>query len=273
MDERVNQMAGQAKDLARDTNDHPAVEAAARVGYAANGVVHLLIAWAALGIAWAPSRGGTADQSGALAEVAAQSWGRPLLWVIVAGFAGLALWQLTEAIGGWHPPGRDGAAARGKALGKMAVYLALGWTAATFARGGSSDSTTQTTGFTATLLASPGGRLFVAGLGLAVVGVGVYHVVKGVKKTFLRDLRGNPGPVAEQAGRYGYVAKGVALAVVGGLFVAAAVHANASEARGLDGALRTLAGTPYGPYLLTLVALGIGAYGVYSFFRARYTTL
>ena len=72
--------------------------------------------------------------------------------------------------------------------------------------------------------------------------------------------------------REGTVPKGVALAVVGGLFLAAALHANAAEARGLDGALRTLAGTPYGPYLLTLVALGIGAYGVYSFFRARYTT-
>ena len=272
MDERVNQFAGQAKGLARDTNDHPAVEAAARVGYAANGVVHLLIAWAAPGIAWTPAAGGSADQSGALAEVAAQPWGRPLLWVIVAGFAGLALWQLTEAIGGWHPGGRDGAAARVKALGKMAAYLALGWTAATFARGGSSDSTTQTTGATATLLETPGGRVLVAILGLAVVGIGAYHVVKGVKKKYLEDLVADPGPVAEQAGRYGYVAKGVALAVVGGLFLAAALHANAAEARGLDGALRTLAGTAYGPYLLTLVALGIGAYGVYSFFRARYTT-
>ena len=44
----------QAKDIARDTGDHPVVEAAARVGYAASGLIHLLIAWAALGIAWVP---------------------------------------------------------------------------------------------------------------------------------------------------------------------------------------------------------------------------
>lgn len=246
--EHVNQLAGQAQGIARDAKDHPALHAAVRVGYAGSGVIHLLIAWAALGIAWAPSGGGTADQSGALAQVAAQPWGRPLLWVTVVGFAGLGLWQLTEAIGGWHPHGRDGLAARGKALGKMVAYLALGWTAATFARGGSSDSSTQTTDATRTLMSGAGGQ-------------------------FLEDLVADPGEVAEQAGRYGYMAKGVALAIVGGLFIVAAWHARANEARGLDGALRTLAETPHGTALLTVVAVGIAAYGLYSFFRARYTKL
>ena len=40
--------------------------------------------------------------------------------------------------------------------------------------------------------------------------------------------------------------------------------------RGLDGALRTLAEQDYGTLLLTLVALGIAAYGVFSFIQARY---
>ncbi|MEP7159721.1 MAG: DUF1206 domain-containing protein [Dermatophilaceae bacterium] len=273
MSEHVNELAGQAQGIARDAKDHPALHAAVRVGYAGSGVIHLLIAWAALGIAWAPSGGGTADQSGALAQVAAQPWGRPLLWVTVVGFAGLGLWQLTEAIGGWHPHGRDGLAARSKALGKMVAYLALGWTAATFARGGSSDSSTQTTDATRTLMSGAGGQFLVALLGVAVISIGAYHVFKGWTKKFLEDLVTDPGEVAEQAGRYGYMAKGVALAIVGGLFIVAAWHARANEARGLDGALRTLAETPHGTVLLTVVAVGIAAYGLYSFFRARYTKL
>ena len=58
-----------------------------------------------------------------------------------------------------------------------------------------------------------------------------------------------------------------------GLFVAAAWHADESEATGLDGAMRTLKEGPAGPLLLALVALGFVAYGVYSFVRARYGRL
>lgn len=203
------------KDIARDANDHPLVRLTARLGYAASGLVHLLIAWAALGIAWTPLRHGTADQSGALGGLAKQPWGTALLWVLVAGFVGLAAWQLTEAIGGRHKVGSAGVFDRLKALGKMVTYLALGWTAMTFARGGASDSRTQSTEVTQALLEVPAGRLLVAALGLATIGIAVYHVVKGVKQSFLRDLADDPGDLAEYAGWFGYVAKGVALGVVG----------------------------------------------------------
>ena len=57
---------------------------------------------------------------------------------------------------------------------------------------------------------------------------------------------------------------------MGALFVTAGVHGNAKESSGLDGALRTLKEQPFGPALLTLVAVGIAAYGLYSFSRARH---
>ena len=49
-----------------------------------------------------------------------------------------------------------------------------------------------------------------------------------------------------------------------------ATQNSSSKATGLDGALRTVREQPYGPWLLSAVALGIGAYGVYSFARARH---
>ena len=64
--------------------------------------------------------------------------------------------------------------------------------------------------------------------------------------------------------------KGVALAIVGVLFVTAAATANPSKATGLDGALHTLRDQPAGVALLVIVALGFIAYGIYSFARARY---
>ncbi|WP_020141992.1 DUF1206 domain-containing protein [Terracoccus sp. 273MFTsu3.1] len=244
--------------------DHPALETAARIGYAVNGVLHIIIGAIALRLAFG-SKGTSADQSGALGSMADNGFGLVLLWVAVIAWLGLALWQVTEAIsGGWETSDRL------KAAGKALVYLALAWTAFRFASGSGSSSKSQTTDFTATLMKQPAGQWLVALVGLAVIGVGVYHVVKGWKKTFLRDLESHPGEWIVKAGRVGYIAKGIALAIVGGLFVLAAVRHKPSEARGLDGALRNLLGAPGGPVLLALVALGLIAFGVYSFGRARH---
>lgn len=98
-------------------------------------------------------------------------------------------------------------------------------------------------------------------------------MVKGVKRRFLDDLSRSPGRWAVLAGQLGYIAKGVALAVVGLLFVSAAVRSKPSEAGGLDAALRTLLDQPFGVALLLAVAIGLACYALYSFVRARYGRL
>ncbi|MEO0842723.1 MAG: DUF1206 domain-containing protein, partial [Cyanobacteria bacterium J06643_5] len=47
----------------------------------------------------------------------------------------------------------------------------------------------------------------------------------------------------------------------------------ASQVGGLDEALETLAEQPYGPFMLTVVALGLMSYGVYMVVQARYRYL
>ena len=258
--------AADLKSTARRANDHPAIEWGARLGYAASGVLHLLMGYIALRLAWSGG-GGSADQTGALTQLRQAPGGGLLLWLSAAGFALLAVWQLSEAVSG----GLGGETSdRVKAAAKFVLYAALAWTALRFATGSSSSSRQQTRDFTVELLQHTGGRVLVGAIGLAVVGVGGYHVYKGWKEKFLEDLREHPGRWAVIAGRVGYIAKGVALAVLGGLFVAAGVQKTATKATGLDGALRTLREAPLGTLLLTLVAVGIIAYGVYSFARSRY---
>ena len=124
--------------------------------------------------------------------------------------------------------------------------------------------------FTASLLDKPGGRVLVIIIGIAVIAVGAYHVYKGAKKKFLQDLQDHPGTWATRAGRVGYIAKGVALVIVGFLFCAAGVHKQAKEASGLDGALKSLRDQPFGPALLVVMAVGFAAFGLYSFSRAKH---
>lgn len=254
---------------AREAGNSPVVEWGARLGYAVLGLIHLLIAWIALKVAWGIGGGSkSADTSGALETLSGSGTGVLLLWVCVVGFVLLALWQLLEAAIGYGE-----AADRGKAVAKGVTYAFFAWTTFAVAQGAGSSAEEQTEDFTAQLMGSPGGRFLVGAVGLVVLGIAGYHVYKGWKKKFLEDLEEHPGHWAVRAGQVGYIAKGIALVVVGFFFVYAAWTADPDKTQGLDGALKTLKDAPGGPVVLTVVALGIAAYGVYSFARARYARL
>ncbi len=248
---------------AREVGDHPVVEGGARLGYAVNGVVHLLIAWLGIQVAFGQSST-NADQSGALATVAERSGGRLLLWVAVAGFALLAMWQLTEAVV------RRKLSVRVKSVSKGLLYLALAWSAFGFTQGAGKDSEQQSVDFTAELMRRPAGQWLVAAVGVGILGVAGYHVVKGWRKRFLEDLREHPGGWAVRAGQVGYIAKGIALGFVAALFIGAAWAQSPKNATGLDGALHTMLAAPLGQGLLLLVSAGFAAYALYSFARSRY---
>ncbi|MBO0610730.1 DUF1206 domain-containing protein [Myceligenerans salitolerans] len=274
----LNSAAGSAADSAADAtrrarNSRP-VQILARSGYVASGVLHVLVAWLAVRLALGESSG-QADHSGALRTLAQVPGGRVLLWAVAVGFAALALWQLAAALVGVANAERR-AGAWAKSVGKAALYGVLAASSARYARGDGGGGTSEES-TTAMVLGMPSGPWLVGAAGLAIAGVGAYHVVKGLRKKFLRDLVGAGGravrPVVVRLGQAGYVAKGIALGVVGGLVVAAAVTADADRAGGLDEALHTVRDQPFGSLLLIVVGLGIGAYGLYSFARARFARL
>lgn len=260
---RAGEASGEAKRAAAKAGDNPVVEWGARLGYGASGVLHLLLAYLTVQIALGGG-GQEASQSGALATLAEEPVGQGLLWVVAIGFTLLALWQLTELVI------RHEASDKAKAGGKLVVYGVLAWTSFTFASGGSTSTNQQTKEFTVTLMEAPGGRVLVGLVGVVIIGIAVYHVDKGWRKRFLGDLREHPGRSVVLIARVGYIGKGIALAAVGVLFITAAIQQRAGKATGLDGGLRSMRDLPAGTAILLCIALGLAAYGVYSFARARY---
>ncbi|MER6899329.1 DUF1206 domain-containing protein, partial [Amycolatopsis sp. NPDC000740] len=132
--------------------------------------------------------------------------------------------------------------------------------------GGSSDQTQQE--FTAKLLQLPAGPALVVAAAVAVLGVAVAAGVKGGKQSFLEDLdpAGLPGKTRRWVGwlgTTGYLAKAVVFAVTAFLLGYAGFRADAKQAGGLDASLKTLAAQPFGTVLLTVVALGLAAFGGY----------
>ena len=170
---------------AEQAGDSASLEVLARVGLIAYGVVHLLIGWLALQIAWGASASKSADISGALRTLADQPFGKILLWLVAVGLVALALWQASEAIWGYR--NREGAKRVRKQVtsgAKAVIYAALGVSAASVALGSGSSSSQSQQQTTSGVLAWPAGRVIVVVTGLIIIGVGVAGVVKGVKKSF-----------------------------------------------------------------------------------------
>jgi hypothetical protein len=246
-----------------------------RAGYAVSGLLHALIGAIAIQLA-VGTDSQEADQSGALQELASTPGGVFVLWVVVVGFVALGLWLLVTA---FLPVAGDRKRRVVNFLTdfvKAIVYLVLAFTAFTFARGGATSSAGSTSTMSADVLAAPGGMFVVVVTGVVVFAVGVYLIVKGVTRRFKKDLglpSGALGTTTVVLGVLGYVAKGVALGTVGVLFVIAALTSDAAKANGLDAALRTLAGLPFGAVVLIVVGGGLIAYALYSFLRARYARM
>jgi Domain of Unknown Function (DUF1206) len=269
-------MATKVGEKVEQVGDSAALKALARFGLIAYAGVHLLIGWLALRLAWGASASKSADSSGALRTLAAQPFGKILLWLVAVGLVALALWQASAAIWGYRNCGAaERVRKRFTSGAKAAIYVALGVSAASVSLGSRASSSHSQEGTTSGVLAWPGGQVVVVVAGLIIIGVGVAGVVKGATASFSEEIDSSSmRPAARQGvmglGQVGYVTKGVALGVVGGLLGYAALTFEQSKARGLDGAMQTILAQPFGRLLLTIVGLGFVAFGLFATLQSRY---
>lgn len=263
-----------ASDTAEQVHDSGWLDHAIRAGLVAYGVVHLLVAWLAVQLAFGEKED-SASNTGALHYLAQQPLGEVLVWMVAVGMFLLVVWRLLEFAFGYQEESDDTKRWRKRAtsLGKGVIYGALGWSAVKTAMGDGSKGGTDST--TAKIMQLPGGQLIVGAIGLAVIGYGVVLVVRGWTEKFREHLdaqgqAGQDGSAYVLLGKVGYIAKGVAIAIVGGLFGYAAITHDAQKSGGLDQALQTVLQQPFGQVLLVAIGLGIAGYGIFCFARARH---
>lgn len=238
-------------------------DVAITTGLIAYGLVHLLVAWIALQLAFGKSSQ-EASQHGALRELAAKPLGGVALWVVAIGLFALVIWRVVELVWG-HLDLHKTLSSIGRAI----VYLALGASAVQVATGNGGSSTGDQRTISSRLMANGAGRVLIVAVGVAIIAIGCYHGYKAITKKFTEDLVGGVPDGTVLLGRIGYFAKGIAFVVVGGLFGWAAITYDPQKAGGLDTALHTIKNQPYGPVLLTVLAAGIAAFGGYCFSWSR----
>jgi len=254
------------------------LEGLARAGLATRGVLYLVIA--ALAVQLARGAGDErADKQGALRAVARQPLGRVLVLLMAIGLGGYALWRFVEAIVGPDDE-RDQTKATLKRVGYAArgvLYTAFCVSAVKLlvSSGGSSGSNNAQSDWTARVLKWPAGPWLIAAVGVAIIGAGFYVGWRGLSRKFSKRLKAAEMSRAERRwivgfGTVGMVARMIVFAMIGLFLIAAARQHDPNQAVGIDGALKRLAGRSYGPALLVVVALGLAAYGLYSFAEARF---
>lgn len=278
------------QEHARRADASPWFDRAVRIGLVAYGLVYVVIAWLAVQLALG-DREGEASTSGAVRELAQQPFGEVLVWLVAVGMLALVLWRGFEAaVGHRDEEGATRVRKRLTSAGKAVVYAAIGVSAVRIATGsdggsgggkgggggggGGGGKSSETT-LTAKLMDLPAGQAIVFLVGLAIIGYGAYLVYRAWSDKLREDLSvggrsGDLGTAYLWLGRIGHVAKGIALAIVGGLFCYAAATHDPKKSGGLDEALREVLDQPFGPVLLVLVGAGIGCYGLFTFAQARH---
>jgi hypothetical protein len=252
------------------------MEKLARLGLVAQGVSFGLVAFLALELAL--GKGGKAtDREGALQAIAGDGIGRIVVFGLAAGFGAYALWRLAQVVLGHDVEERTDEKKWGKrlsSLGKAAIYAALCWGAFSIAlgkHGGGNKEQETTKG----ILGWPGGRWIVAGIALAIAGAALWNLYRAVSGKYKDSLKTGEMSARElkwttRIAVVGLLSRAVVFGLVSWFFFKAAAEYDAKKARGLDGALRKLAAAPYGTVLLSIVAAGLFAFGLFCLIQARY---
>lgn len=266
-----------AKAAGRSAEDSEWLDHVARAGLVAYGTVHLLIGWLALQLAFGEASSADASSTGALRTLAQQPLGEVLIWVIAIGMCLMVLWRLIEAAFGHQDETDEKKRWRKRAtsLGKAILYGTVAVTGIQIATSSGGGSGGGTDSMTAKLMNLPGGQLIVGLVALGILAYGARLIHKGWTEGFKEHLdakgkSGDDGSAYIMLGKVGYIAKGVAIMLIGGLFMYAAITHEAKKSGGLDEALQTVLGYPFGQAMVVAIGIGLAAYGLFCFARARH---
>ena len=256
----------------------PVIHRVARFGFAAKGIVTIMVGGLALryAVGWG---GRLTGPQGAIQSVLDEPFGLIILTVLALGLAGYAVWMLLAAI---MDAERKGSGFRGLAervaflvtgvgyalLAYAAVRLLLGRGAG---RGASLDD------LVAAVLTPRAGRWLVGLVGGIVMTAGLLQlrlgITGGFRNSLRRDVSRGERVVIVVVGGAGYLALGILSLLVGYSLVEVAVDYDPSEAAGWDEALWLLPRLQEGRWLLGVVSTGLILYGFYSVLLVRYRAL
>ena len=276
---KTQNKGGQAAREAKQASQSPLMQDLTRYGYVARGILFIVIGYLALQLALGRSDQ-PPDQTGALAAIAQQPFGKTLLIVVMIGLIGYSLWGFVRAIFDPLHRGRDtgGIAQRLGFVVSGVSYGVLVIPAYQIVSGANSQpksSTQKTQDITAQIMQQPWGPWLVALVGLLVIVWALWQLYTAYTDKFEVDFKSQvmtslERKWAEPVGRIGIGARALVFLLVGAFLLQAGLQHNPQQAVGLDGALFALLQLSDGPRLLMFAGLGLIVFGIYSILAARW---
>lgn len=262
-----------AVEVADAATNSTTFEVIARAAFAVNGVLHLLIGYAAIRLA--SGRGAKPSQAGVLTSIATEPGGVFALWIAAFTFAALTIWHGLELyFGRGYQTTYRRVVQKGSSSGLIAIYGVLTVVTVRYALGGTNShkSNAEKSDFSVELMRTLPGRLLLAAIAAAIFGIGVFFVVKGLRRAHRKNLQSTSGFFGRTAlvvGTIGYIGKGLVICSVGTLVAYATVTFEPAKAEGISALFRTIQGQQFGPLELVAAAIGLGSYGLYLGCRAK----
>ncbi|MEX2473098.1 MAG: DUF1206 domain-containing protein [Gemmatimonadota bacterium] len=284
---RADRQGAPGSSAGSDTSDElgDGIEVVARVGYAAKGVVYLVIGILAVQLALAGAGGETSSTRRALQRISEASFGQVALLLVTIGLAAHTLWRLFQAA--MDPEAAQSSDGEKKRWLKRGFFLisAVAYGLLTYSGieiltglgggGGGGDGASgggSNAAWTAELMSMTFGVWLVGIVGAGVVIRGLMQFAKAYTQGFQDKMSSfDFGPKRRKwiirVSRLGLTARGVVFGIIGSSIVYAALTHDPEEARGLEGALDMLISRPW---LLGGLGVGLACYAVYQWVKARY---
>ncbi len=246
-----------------------------RAGYYARAAVYTVVGVLAF---LAAVRGGQAQgTTNALADLRSAPLGVFALWFISIGLFAYMVWRLVDAALDLDDYGSDakgmfariGLAVTGLIHGAIGVSVA-----ATAMGGGNGSDGGGAQSATQKLMSMPYGPWLVGIVGVITIGAGVYYMRKGWGEKYKKHIRVTPTTQKlDPAMKFGCIAEGVVVGLIGISILIAAINTDPSQAGGVGEALGQLRSMSFGRILLGAVGLGLIGFAIENAVEGTYRIL